>query len=155
MRSISAIKAGASPLLNVPQSFCKVCARTLGGVQLPPPITSRTNARVKALRAAFEGKASRPGEFIAIEGATLILEALRSGARIETLFVREGSEAVLQSELSELSASPIAVLSTDVFASAVDTASPQGVAATMEIPRIDEAPNRRPDQLEYPVTLVL
>src|SRR5579875_122079 len=117
MRSISAIKAGASPMLNVPQSFCEVCARTLGGVPLPPPITSRTNARVKALRAAFEGKAFRPGEIIAIEGATLILEALRSGARIDALFVREGSEALLQSALSELRTIPIVVLSADVFAS--------------------------------------
>ena len=50
------------------------------------------------------------------------------------VFVRQGSEAVLES--LGVSGVPVVVLSHDVFASAVDTNSPQGVAATIVIPRI-------------------
>ena len=103
-------------------------------MKVPPPITSRTNAKVKALRAAFEGGASKPGEMVAIEGATLIGEALRSGVRLETVFVRQGSEAAVAR--LELGGAAVVVLSSDVFASAMDTNSPQGVAAVMAIPRI-------------------
>ncbi|HZQ44920.1 MAG TPA: RNA methyltransferase [Acidobacteriaceae bacterium] len=104
-------------------------------MQLPQPITSRTNAKVKALRAAFEGRASKPGEIVAIEGATLIGEAVRSGIRPETVFVRQGSEAVLEG-FRELAGVPVVVLSRDVFASAVDTNSPQGLAALVAIPEV-------------------
>jgi TrmH family RNA methyltransferase len=108
-------------------------------MNLPGPITSRTNAKVKALRAAFEGKASRSGEIVGIEGPTLIAEAVRSGVRPETVFVRQGSEAVLE-EL-DLRGVPVMVLSRDVFVSAVDTSSPQGVAALIAIPRIEKRPD--------------
>lgn len=104
---------------------------------LPAPITSRTNARVKALRAAFSGHASRPGELLAIEGEHLLAEALRSRLPIDTLFLREGSESILaHPSLIGLTAAHTVVLSRDVFASAVDTASPQGIAATLNIPTI-------------------
>lgn len=102
---------------------------------LPPPITSRTNARVKALRAGFGGKASQPGESIAVEGETLLTEALRSGLRPETIFVRQGSEDVLSRLQASLQGS-IVVLSEDVFDSAVDTLSPQGVAGLLPIPSL-------------------
>jgi len=118
-------------------------------MKLPPPITSRTNAKVKALRAAFEGKVSRAGEIVAIEGATLIGEAVRSEIRPEAVFVRQGSEAVVQS--LGVSGVPVVVLSSDVFASAVDTNSPQGVAAAIAIPRIKD----RYDGHEQGTTLVL
>ncbi len=96
------------------------------------PITSKSNARVKALRASFSGNASQPGDLLGIEGEHLITEALRSGYMLETLFLREGSEAVLaRSSLSGLDARTLLTLSRDVFASAVDTASPQGIAATI------------------------
>jgi TrmH family RNA methyltransferase len=101
---------------------------------LPPPITSRTNARVKILRESFAGKASQPGEVAGIEGETLIAEALRSGLEFESLFVREGSECVLESFALQALRSKTVVLSVDVFESAVDTRSPQGIAATLIIP---------------------
>lgn len=116
---------------------------------LPAPITSRTNAKVKALRAAFDGRAARPGEIVAIEGATVIGEAVRSGIRVETVFVRQGSEAVL--EPLDIRGVPVVVLSRDVFASAVDTASPQGVAAMIAIPTIE----KRRDGYGQGTTLVL
>ena len=118
-------------------------------MQLPAPITSRTNAKVKALRAAFDGKASKPGDLVAIEGATLIGEASRSGIHPQTVFVRQGSEAFLEG--FRLNRYSIVMLSRDVFSSAVDTASPQGVAALLEIPEI----TRRRDGHERGLTLVL
>ena len=96
------------------------------------PITSRSNARVKALRASFSGKASRPGEGVGIEGEHLVAEALRSGFEFETVFLRLGSERVLErASLAGLGKAKVVVLSADVFASAVETASPQGIAATI------------------------
>ena len=106
---------------------------------VPPPITSKSNARVKALRASFSGKASQPGDLLGLEGEHLIAEALRSGLSLETLFLREGSEYVLERlsdrpALDGLEANSTLILSRDVFASAVETASPQGIAATILIP---------------------
>jgi TrmH family RNA methyltransferase len=106
-------------------------------MQLAAPITSRTNARVKALRAAFNGDASRPGDLLGIEGEHLVAEALRSHLPLDTIFLREGSEAVLdRPSLALLPTNNIVVLSRDVFSSAVDTASPQGIAATLAIPKL-------------------
>jgi TrmH family RNA methyltransferase len=109
-------------------------------MQLGATITSRTNARVKALRAAFEGKASNAGEMVAIEGEHLLAEALRSGLVLETVFVREGSEDVLQRPaLRAMAAREIVVLSRDVYASAMETMAPQGVAAMLVIPEVKAA----------------
>jgi TrmH family RNA methyltransferase len=99
------------------------------------PITSKSNARVKALRASFSGNASQPGDLLGLEGEHLIAEAIRSGLTLETLFLREGSESVLhRPSLAGLEARSTLTLSSDVFASAVETASPQGIAATILIP---------------------
>jgi TrmH family RNA methyltransferase len=104
-------------------------------MRLPETISSRTNARVKALRAAFAGKASRPGELVGIEGENLIGEAIRSGLEFDTVFLREGNEEVVERLVREgLEARHWVVLQADVFGSAVDTSSPQGVAAMVEIP---------------------
>jgi TrmH family RNA methyltransferase len=101
----------------------------------PEPITSKSNARVKALRASFSGKASQPGELLGLEGEHLIAEAIRSGLTLETLFLRDGSENVLdRPALADLEPHSTLTLSHDVFASAVETASPQGIAATILIP---------------------
>ncbi len=106
-------------------------------MKLLPTITSRTNVRVKALRAASCGDASKPGDLLAIEGETLIAEAMRSGVRFDTVFVREGSEDVLRRPaLAGLDAANWAGLNKDVFASAVDTASPQGIAALIAVPEL-------------------
>jgi TrmH family RNA methyltransferase len=107
---------------------------------MPSPVTSKSNARVKMLRASFSGAASRPGELVGIEGENLLSEAVGSRVTIGTVFVREGSEAELQRPaLANLSAAHVVVLSRDVFASAVDTGSPQGIAAMIEIPEPEAA----------------
>src|ERR1700723_2262364 len=75
-------------------------------------ISSRANARVKQLRAAFLG------------------EALRSGMVLKTVFVSERREApkIVPRGVEVLR------LTEEVFGSVVETQSPQGVAALMVPP---------------------
>jgi len=105
-------------------------------MMLPERITSRTNVRVKTLRASFSGKASKPGELVGIEGVNLVGEAMRSGLQFDTVYLREGSEDAV-ARVAGIKTAEWAVLSKDVFDSAVDTASPQGIAATVVIPQIE------------------
>lgn len=111
-------------------------------IDLGAPITSRTNARVKGLRASLSGKARKAGELIGIEGETLVLEAARSGLKLETVFVREGSEAVVERrEWATVRSGAWVRLSPDVFDSAMETETPQGIAATVEIPAARSLPD--------------
>ena len=106
-------------------------------MKLGAAITSRTNARVKALRAALDGSARKPGEWVGLEGEHLLCEAVRSGLELETVFVREGSEhMLLREEMRGLPAREWVVLSREVFASAVETHSPQGIAGLAAIPEL-------------------
>lgn len=113
-------------------------------LRLPPPITSRTNARVKSLRASLSGEASKTGDPLGVEGLHLIGELHKTGHSFETVYVREGSEYVLeQGWPAKLDALQWAVLSREVFDSAVTTTSPQGIAATWAI-REPNAPSNPP-----------
>jgi TrmH family RNA methyltransferase len=106
-------------------------ANPLSKMILNPPITSRTNARVKVLRASFHGGASAAGDILGIEGEHLISEAVRSGMKLQAVFVRQGSEGILQRfKAAAFEGVDVLILSRDAFASAVETASPQGIAAT-------------------------
>lgn len=93
-------------------------------------VTSRANARVKQLRAAFAGHARLSSGLVAIEGEHLLEEALRSGQPLKTIFISERREAP--------SFLPRGVelirLASDVFLSAVETQSPQGIAALLVPP---------------------
>lgn len=90
-------------------------------------VTSRANPRVKQLRGAFAGQARLSGGLVAIEGEHLLYEAIRSGMVLKTIFISERAslpEWVPRSvELIELT--------DEVFASVVDTQSPQGIAAML------------------------
>jgi TrmH family RNA methyltransferase len=92
------------------------------------PITSRANARVKQLRAAFAGNARLAGGMVALEGETMLREALRSGLALRAVFISEGTEAPawLPADVEVL------VVAAEVFASAVDTQHPQGIAALID-----------------------
>jgi TrmH family RNA methyltransferase len=103
------------------------------------PISSRSNERVKLLRASFDGSASKAGDLVGIEGETLIAEAARSGIEVDTIFIREGSERLLKRSLSAVRTKQTLVLTAAVFASVVETASPQGIAATVAVPEIKVA----------------
>jgi TrmH family RNA methyltransferase len=93
-------------------------------------VSSRANARVKQLRAAFHGHARLSGRMVAIEGDHLLEEALRSGMVLKTVFVSERREVprVVPRGVEVLR------LTEDVFGSVVETQSPQGVAALMVPP---------------------
>lgn len=93
-------------------------------------ISSRTNPRVKQLRAAFAGNERLAGGMVAIEGENLLREALRSGLRPRTVFVT--GEAVATSWVPRKV--EVVRLTQETFASAVDTQHPQGIAALLEPP---------------------
>jgi RNA methyltransferase, TrmH family len=96
----------------------------------PDVISSRTNARVKQLRAAFQGHAGLSGGMVAIEGDHLLEEALRSGIVLKSVFVSERRETpkVVPRGVEVLR------LTEEVFESVVETQSPQGIAALMVPP---------------------
>jgi TrmH family RNA methyltransferase len=92
-------------------------------------IESRQNGRVKELRAALARTGRSPEGLVAIEGEHLVQEALRSRLRFATVFLREGySPAYELPDIEHL------LLPADVFASAVSTEQPQGVAALIHAP---------------------
>jgi len=98
-------------------------------------VTSRQNPLVKQLRHAIsQGEPSKDGH-IAVEGVRLIEEAIRSGLRLRALFFSESfcSEsggARAQRLLPQVGKNvETLVLPDPVFASAVATEHPQGVAA--------------------------
>jgi len=99
-------------------------------------VTSRANARVKQLRAAFAGQARLASGLIAIEGEHLLEEALKSGQALKTVFVSE------RREVPEFVPRVVEVvrLANDVFQSCVETQTPQGIAALLVPPvgTIDE-----------------
>jgi TrmH family RNA methyltransferase len=106
-------------------------------------VQSRQNARVKDLRAALHGNGRTPAGAIAIEGTHLVIEALRSGLRLHTIFIRSGSETLLETVGQAANLDPatldavtdILELPDDVFLSAVATEHPQGIAALAAPPQ--------------------
>jgi TrmH family RNA methyltransferase len=100
-----------------------------GGTQ-DAVVTSRSNARVKQLRAAFAGQARLSGGLVAVEGDNLLGEALRSGMVLKTVFVSAGRE------LPRIVPRGVEVmwLAEEVFASVMETRAPQGVAALLVPP---------------------
>lgn len=107
-------------------------------------VQSRQNARVRELRAAFARSPRDESEVIGLEGEHLLAEALRSGLRLRTVFVRvdpDRRDAALRlvGRLDVPAAVPIVSLNPALFASAVDTESPQGIAALVERPRFSLA----------------
>src|ERR1700731_39358 len=103
-------------------------------------VTSRSNARVKQLRAAFAGQARLSGGMVAVEGDNLLTEALRSGMVLKTVFVSEGRK--LPPRLPRHV--EVMWLAEEVFARAGETRSPQGVAALLVPPvhRLDDVMER-------------
>src|SRR5271168_4982040 len=100
-----------------------------GGTQ-DAVVTSRSNARVKQLRAAFAGQARLSGGLVAVEGDNLLGEALRSGLVLKTVFVSAGRELPAGVPRGV----EVLWLAEEVFASVVETRAPQGVAALLVPP---------------------
>ena len=94
------------------------------------PVSSRQNALVKELRRAFAHSGPADDGSVAVEGVTLVWEALRSHRRLVAVFVSETGLARAEALLAELPEGVEALLLPDsVFHSAVATQTPQGVAA--------------------------
>ena len=112
---------------------------------LPAPITSRTNARVKALRVALSGEPSGPGDLLGLEGLHLLQEAHRAGLSLETVYLRQGDETLLGREpwLAGVRAAHWVLLSREIFDASVSTAAPQGIAATWTIAELPAQPEGR------------
>lgn len=97
-------------------------------------VDSRQNAHVKELRRAFaEATPNQQGE-VAVEGMHLVEEAIRSGLRLSAVFFSESARERAHKLLPQLSAHTEALLLPDnVFASAVPSETPQGVAALVRV----------------------
>ena len=111
-------------------------------------VQSRQNARVRELRAAFVRSGREVSEVIGIEGEHLLAEALRSQVRLRTVFIRRDPAPSKKPAATPpprprspaLPAPvPIVELNPAVFDSAVDTESPQGIAALVEPPHFSFA----------------
>jgi len=98
----------------------------------PRRVESRQNARVKELRAGLSRGIRTAHNHIAIEGLHLVQEAVKSGLNLNTVFLQEGNEDLLQRFPS--GDAEVLILTEDVFLSAAMTEHPQGVAALVEAP---------------------
>ncbi len=98
------------------------------------PVASRQNSLVKELRRAFSRAEPTEDGHCAIEGVRMLEEAIRSGMRFKAVLFRESSQAVADRLLPQLASQvETAVLPDEVFASAVATETPQGVAALVKV----------------------
>ena len=93
-------------------------------------IEGRHNALVKELRAAFAHGELTPDGYCAIEGMRILEEAIRSGLKFKAVFFRASAENRVDRLLPQLAAHVETLLLPDkLFASAVPSETPQGVAA--------------------------
>ena len=93
-------------------------------------IEGRHNTLVKELRATFAHGELTPDGFCAIEGMRILEEAIRSGLKFKAVFFRASAENRAERLLPQLAAHTETLLLPDkLFASAVASESPQGVAA--------------------------
>jgi RNA methyltransferase, TrmH family len=93
-------------------------------------VEGRHNALVKELRGAFAHGELTPDGYCAIEGMRILEEAIRSGLKFKAVFFRASAENRAERLLPQLAAHVETLLLPDkLFASAVPSESPQGVAA--------------------------
>ena len=97
-------------------------------------VGSRQNTQVKELRRLFNDASPNQQGEIAVEGMHLVEEAIRSGLRLSVVFFSTSARERAHKLLPQLSAQTEALLLPDVvFASAVPSDSPQGVAALVRV----------------------
>lgn len=96
----------------------------------PAVVTSRTNPHVKQLRAAFSGNARLAGRLVAVEGENLLFEAVRSGILVDRIFLAD--DRAIPNWIP--SGAEVIELDREVLRSALDTESPQGIAALVQPP---------------------
>lgn len=97
-------------------------------------ISSRQNALVKELRAAFHSGGSTDDFHSALDGVKIVEEAIRSGWKLKAVFFAESARDRAGKLLPQLgSHTETLLLPDEIFRSAVVTESPQGVAALATI----------------------
>jgi TrmH family RNA methyltransferase len=97
-------------------------------------IEGRHNALVKELRRAFAGGEPTADGFCAIEGVRILEEALRSGLRFQAVFFSAAGVAKAERLLPQIAAHVETLLLPDkLFASAVPSETPQGVAGLVKV----------------------
>jgi RNA methyltransferase, TrmH family len=96
-------------------------------------VQSKQNARLKELRKAISGPGRASRGLAAIEGPILIEEAVRAGLRIDRLFAAQGHEKLYQG-LPLPAETEILLMAKELLESALETQSPQPVAALVEPP---------------------
>src|SRR3954469_24349968 len=98
------------------------------------PVTSAQNKQVKDLRRAFsQGELTDDGH-VAIESVRTLEEAIRSGLKFRTVFFSESGKTRAERLLPQVGAHVETLLLPDsIFASAVGTEAPQGVAALVKL----------------------
>jgi TrmH family RNA methyltransferase len=97
-------------------------------------IEGRHNALVKELRRAFTRGEPTPDGYCAIEGVRILEEALRSGLRFQAVFFSNSGTAKAERLLPQIAAHVETLLLPDkLFAGAVPSEAPQGVAALVRV----------------------
>src|SRR5271167_2399519 len=97
-------------------------------------VNSSQNARVKELRRGFAEAAPNEQGEVAIEGMHLAEEAIRAGLRLGTVFFSESARERAHKLIPQLSShTETLLLSDEIFASAVPSETPQGVAALLKV----------------------
>ena len=97
-------------------------------------VEGRHNARLKELRRLFREAAPNEHGEVAVEGLHLVEEAIRSGLRVSSVFFSDAARERAHKLLPQLSAHTEALLlPDDLFASAVPTETPQGIAGIIKV----------------------
>ncbi len=96
-------------------------------------VQSKQNSRLKELRRLLAHPAQPAGGLAAIEGPNLLQEALRAGLHVDTVFVAQGSEGLLDA-LALPPQTEVLLAPREVLDSALSTESPQPIAALIEPP---------------------
>jgi TrmH family RNA methyltransferase len=99
-------------------------------------VSSNQNEQYKRWRKLHRRKGREQYGSLLVEGPHLVAEAMNAGWKVRACLVEEGKERLL-TEISGIreGAFPVYRLPTPMFRSLMDTETPQGIAAELEIPR--------------------
>jgi TrmH family RNA methyltransferase len=117
-------------------------------------VQSKQNSRLKELRRLLVHPVQQAGTLAAIEGPNLLEEALRAGLRVETVFVAQGSEGLLEA-IALPPQTEVLLAPREVLESALSTETPQPVAALIEQPAWSWDDIFLPNATAAPLLLIL
>jgi TrmH family RNA methyltransferase len=119
-------------------------------------VSGRHNPLVKELRQCFARAELGPEGYCAIEGARILEEAVRSRLRFKAVFVSQSAAIRSEKLLSQIKAQVEMLLVSDkIFAGAVPSESPQGVAALVRIPQFGLSAAIGPDAATPALALIV